>query len=120
MFGYDFGRQYDVLVIGFWFSHQPKQEYGHLFDLLRQLISEEGKIWLIDNNPPAEGPTQHSVRKDEHGNNFKKRFLDDGTEFVILKNYFGEDELRQVFSTEFSVESLIYGTYYWSAVLAKK
>ena len=120
MFGHDYGRRFDVLVIGFWFSHQPRQEYPRLFDLMRGLITDHGRFWLIDNNPPAEGPHQHSVRKDEHGNNFKKRFLDNGTEFVILKNYFTEDELRKIFTTEFGVESLIYGTYYWSTVLKSR
>jgi hypothetical protein len=72
---------------------------------------------MVDNNPPAEGPISHHVRYDEHGNNYKRRFLDDGTEFVILKNYFEEAELRGILEPVFVIDRLDYGTHYWSVEL---
>ncbi len=108
---------FDVVALGFWFSHQPKQSYDALFDVLCKPLKQMGCIWMIDNNPPAEGPVMHSVGEDDHGNNFKKRYLDDGTEYVILKNYFEQAELESAFGNRFRIESLIHKTYYWSAVL---
>ena len=111
---------YDVVVAGFWFSHQPRQAYDGFYDVVERPLARGGSIWLVDNNPPAEGPELESVRVDEHGNNYKRRFLDDGTEFVILKNYFEEGELREILSARFVLEQFIFGTYYWSAVLRPK
>lgn len=107
---------YDLVALGFWFSHEPRQHYAQLFDLLSAPLRDGGRIWMIDNNPPAEGKEQH-LRYDEFGNNFKNRFLDNGEKHVILKNYFTRDQLTELFEPRFTIESLIHQTYYWSAVL---
>ena len=113
-------KSFDLLTLGFWFSHQPRQHFVDLFDKLLPLIKGDGLIWMIDNNPPAEGPAHESAGSDEYGNNFKTRRLDNGTEYVILKNYFAKDELRGVFESHFELERLTFGYYYWSAVLRRK
>jgi SAM-dependent methyltransferase len=109
-------QAYDLVSSGFWFSHQPRQDWQKFFDLLKRLIRPNGLIWVIDNNPPAEGSKQESLGNDEHGNNYKRRRLDDGTEYTILKNYFSEAEIRDIFSAQFKLEELKYGEYYWSVV----
>jgi SAM-dependent methyltransferase len=111
---------YDIVALGFWFSHHPRQDFDRLFDVLAKGLKPGGFIWMIDNNPPAEGPQIDSVRVDENGNNYKKRYLDNGREFVILKNYFSRNDLQMIFETRFIIKSLIYGHYYWSTVLSPK
>jgi ubiquinone/menaquinone biosynthesis C-methylase UbiE len=111
---------FDLIVLGFWFSHQPKQEYDRFFKNIMRPLKRGGSIWLIDNNFPAEGPQMESVRVDEHGNNYKRRYLGSGEEFVILKNYFSQEELRSIFAPHFSISRLTYGTYYWSVVLSPR
>jgi ubiquinone/menaquinone biosynthesis C-methylase UbiE len=108
---------FDLVAVGFWFSHQPKQEYDKFFDIVRRPLKSGGKIWLIDNNPPAEGTHHEFVRKDEFGNNFKRRYLENGESHVILKNYYEEGELRTIFEPTLAIESLDYKKYYWSVVL---
>lgn len=108
---------FDVVTLGFWFSHEPKQDYDRFFELIKPLVKEGGLFWMIDNNPPAEGPKLQSVGQDEFGNNYKQRFLDSGEEFAILKNYFSADQLRKILSPHFEIESLIYNECYWSVVL---
>ncbi len=110
---------FDLIAIGFWFSHQPRQEYQKLFDLLDLCLAQNGLVWMIDNNPPAEGATQHSAGADEFGNNYKLRFLENGERYVILKNYFSEEELVSLFSPRFRIVQMIYRTYYWSVQLAR-
>ena len=110
---------FDMITLGFWFSHQPKQEYDLFFRHLAQPLRGGGFIWMIDNNPPAEGSRMDSVRTDVHGNNYKKRHLQSGEEYVILKNYFSEDQLREIFAPYFTVRRLVFRTYYWSILLAK-
>lgn len=118
MFSAGEDQAYDLVSSGFWFSHQPKEDWQKFFDLLKRLVKPDGRIWLIENNPPAEGANQESIRTDEHGNNFKLRKLDDGREFVILKNYFEESELQEAFQSQFKIKRLTYGEYYWSVVLS--
>lgn len=120
MFTEQFEPVHDVIALGFWFSHQPRQEYGQLFDILTKPLRPDGKIWMIDNNPPAEGPANDSVGVDQYGNNFKVRRLGDGREFIILKNYFGEDELQALLERRFVVEKLVFGYYYWSTILTPR
>jgi ubiquinone/menaquinone biosynthesis C-methylase UbiE len=112
------GRAFDFIAIGFWFSHQPRQEYDKFFDLVLKPLKPGGQIWMIENNPPAEGTHHEMVRTDEFGNNFKRRYLEDGSRHVILKNYFSEEELRQILERHFRIDSMVYKKYYWSVVLA--
>ncbi len=111
---------FELVTLGFWFSHQPKQEYEQFFKSIAQPMTDEGLIWLIDNNPPAEGPLLESMRVDEYGNNYKRRFLESGGEFIILKNYFSKDDLRSIFAPYFTVRHLLYKKYYWSILLGKQ
>ena len=108
---------FDCITLGFWFSHHSRRHYSDLFDVLLTYLKENGSIWMIDNNPPAEGLTQNSVGTDEHGNNLIKRKLDSGREFTIIKNYFDAAQLRSIFEGRFHVEQLIRGVCYWSTVL---
>ncbi len=111
---------FDLLLLGFWFSHEPRQDYDRLFKTLLGLLKPNGKVWMIDNNPPAEGDIFKSTSKDKYGNNYKQRFLDDKTEYSILKNYFTEDSLKKIFEPYFKIKSLIHNKYYWSTVLTAK
>ena len=119
MFDYPFASHaYDLVAVGFWFSHQSRQGYEQFFQLLEKAVTRSGLIWMIDNNPPAEGPNYESAGDDEHGNNYKTRRLENGEEFVILKNYFSRTQLEEIFSIRFAIRELIYKTYYWSVLLA--
>ena len=111
-------NSFDLVSLGFWFSHHPRQAYDTLFEAIRRPLRPGGKIWMIDNNPTAEGISREPVGSDEHGNNFTRRYLDNGEAYVIMKNYFSESELHGLFSRHFQVERLTYGACYWSVVLA--
>jgi ubiquinone/menaquinone biosynthesis C-methylase UbiE len=111
---------FDLVTLGFWMSHEPRQNYTDMFRAIKSPLKEDGLIWMIDNNPPAEGPRIDSVRNDEFGNNFKKRLLSNGDEFVILKNYFSKENLVEILSSTFEIKELIHQPYYWSALLKPK
>lgn len=118
MFAHAFpDKQFDFLALGFWFSHQPRQEFGRLFDVLTAPLKPGGLVWMIDNNPPAEGPAMETAGRDDFGNNYKKRFLDSGERYTILKNYFSRADLETILAPRFVIKSLIHNKYYWSVVL---
>ncbi|MEW5993988.1 MAG: class I SAM-dependent methyltransferase [Candidatus Zixiibacteriota bacterium] len=108
---------FDIITLGFWFSHEPKQAYDRFLNQLRRLSRPGGQIWMIDNNLPAEGADREIVRTDEFGNTYKRRRLNNGQQYVILKNYFSEDQLREIFGGCFTINRVIYGQYYWSLLL---
>jgi len=87
---------------------------------MASLAGPDGRIWMIDNNPTAEGDTRDPVGYDKFGNHYTRRKLDDGQEYVILKNYFGEAELREILGVRFHIERLTYGECYWSVVLRSR
>jgi len=111
------GNAFDIVALGFWFSHQPRQHYRQFFSELLRLRKKNGLIWMIDNNPSTENPPQDLVRTDSHGNTYKRRILESGEQHVILKNYFTESQLRQTFAPHFTIRRFIYNYYYWSVVL---
>jgi len=118
MFTHSFGEgSFDLVALGFWLSHQPRQEYDRLFDVISRPLKKGGLIWMIDNNPPAEGSAEMSCQTDEFGNNYKHRFLSDGRSFVILKNYFSRKELETILGSRLGIRSLVHDEYYWSSVL---
>jgi len=118
MFAHSFGdSSFNLVALGFWFSHHPRQRYDQLFDVLTRPLNKDGLIWMIDNNPPAEGSVEMSCQIDEFGNNYKHRYLSDGRSFVILKNYFSRKELETILGSRFRILSLMHEEYYWSAVL---
>ncbi len=121
MFGYTYpAKAFDVVSVGFWFSHQARQEYDKFFELVTAPLTDDGTIWMIDNNPPAEGANFESSGTDEFGNNYKRRQLVDGRQFVILKSYFERQQLVDIFSRPFVLKNIVYQTYYWSVLLQKK
>ncbi|MEA2030571.1 MAG: class I SAM-dependent methyltransferase [candidate division Zixibacteria bacterium] len=108
---------FDIMIVGFWFSHHLKQNYQSFFDKIRLPLKQQGLIWLIDNNQPAEGSVNNSHHIDKYGNNYKQRHLDNGQTHIILKNYFTEDELVDIFARRFQLARLVYKKYYWSVLL---
>lgn len=119
MFTHSFGEaDFDLVALGFWFSHQPRQEYGRLFDVLTRPLKKDGLIWMMDNNPPAESPLPTSHQIDDHGNNYKQRTLSNGRTYLVLKNYFSQDELVEVLRGSFDIRSVVHNRFYWSVVLA--
>ncbi len=111
---------FDIVAVGFWFSHQPRQEYKQFFDLITAPLKPGGTIWLIDNNPPAEGTNHEHIRSDDNDNNVKRRYLKVGRHFTFLKNYFAYSELSELFSPRFALKRLTYGIYYWMVELEVK
>lgn len=111
---------FDLIIIGFWFSHEPKQNYSRFFEIIERPLKDDGQIWLIDNNPPAEGTKSDFLHTDQAGNNFKNRRLNDGREFSILKNYFNRNELLDIFSKPFCISQLTHNKCYWSLLLDRK
>ena len=109
-------RLYDGALATFILSHVRRQDIPHLAEIVHRAIAPGSPVFLCDNNPITEA-TREISWDDEHINTYKKRRLENGEEYTILKNYFSRDELETVLAPWGRIETIIYRDYYWAAVV---
>jgi ubiquinone/menaquinone biosynthesis C-methylase UbiE len=109
-------RQFSGLLATYVVSHVRREDIGVLRDEMRRLVAAGSPVFMCDNNAVCE-PIPDLIWDEEHVNSYRRRKLENGEEFVILKNYFKEAELTDIFESWGTIEKLTYDTYYWSVVL---
>jgi len=97
---------------GFWFSHIQKKKIESFIVKLHTKLKPNSVVVMIDNKYVVGSSTQVS-RKDEEGNTYQLRKLEDGSEYEVLKNFYLEDELKNIFKNCSSNLEIINLKYYW-------
>ena len=97
-------------------SHVRREELRHLGQVLADVLTPGSPAFLCDNNLFSE-MIPELIWDDRHQNTYKKRRLENGEEYIILKNYFEADELEAIFSGWGTIERIVYDTYYWAVAL---
>jgi SAM-dependent methyltransferase len=87
------GREFDAAFAGFWWSHVPLQRAGDWLASLHHCLTPGGRVVLLDNRY-VEGSSTPISRRDEHGNTYQQRRLDDGSAHEVLKNFPEQNWLR--------------------------
>jgi SAM-dependent methyltransferase len=80
------GREFDGAFAGFWWSHVPLQRAGDWLAGLHRCLVPGARVVLLDNRY-VEGSSTPISRRDEHGNTYQLRRLDDGSTHEVLKNF---------------------------------
>jgi SAM-dependent methyltransferase len=106
----------DGILATFVLSHVRRQDIPRLADIVRHLFPPHSPVFLCDNNPVTE-VSPGFIWDDEHINTYKQRRLENGEQYTILKNYFRREELDTVLAPWGQIETIIYRTYYWAAVV---
>lgn len=106
----------DGLLATYVISHVKRQDLPRLRDEIRRIMPPGSPAFFCDNNPVCE-PVPELIWDDDTVNSYRRRRLENGEEFLILKNYFEPAELEKLFSSWGTVERLTSSTYYWSAVV---
>lgn len=106
----------DGILTTFVLSHVRRQDIAHLGAIVTRLVAPGCPIFLCDNNPITEETTKVTW-DDERINSYKERVLENGERYTILKNYFGREELDSVLAPWGRIETILYRTYYWAAVV---
>jgi ubiquinone/menaquinone biosynthesis C-methylase UbiE len=99
----------------FWFSHIPREKIEPFLEGFHRLVESGSSIVMTDNVYVA-GIGGEFIKKDGDINTYKMRKLEDGTEHLVLKNYFSASELIRIFgkhAKEFGRKNVFYGKYYW-------
>lgn len=100
---------YDALFGGFIWSHIPVQELSGWLEHLQRLLPAGGAMVFVDNRFADDSNTPiHSV--DAEGNKYQKRFLPDGSEHLVMKNFPDRAQFAQLLPGGFKLLEL---DYYW-------
>ena len=88
---------FESAFAGFWLSHVPVARLGEFFEGLHRVLLPGAKVVLLDNLFVAGSSTPISAR-DDQGNTYQQRSLDDGSVHSVLKNFPSERSLREAVS----------------------
>lgn len=104
-------NMFNSTFCGFWFSHIQKKKIESFIVKLHTKLKPGSVVVMIDNNYVVGSSTPVS-RKDEEGNTYQLRKLEDGSEYEVLKNFYLEDELKNIFKNCSSNLEIINLKYY--------
>ncbi|MDY7100084.1 MAG: class I SAM-dependent methyltransferase [Actinomycetota bacterium] len=107
------GEPFDAVFAGFFWSHVPRADLARFLDGV--VAAAPGARLVIVDNRYVEGSNHPITRRDDSGDTYQRRRLDDGTEWDVLKNFPDPAEVRAALAgvcTEVAVTEL---EYYWTA-----
>jgi ubiquinone/menaquinone biosynthesis C-methylase UbiE len=81
----------------FWLSHVRKEDVDDWIDHMHGVLAPGARVFIADNTY-IEGVGGRLVTKEDDPNTYKLRTLNDGSQHLIVKNYFTAEELVELFS----------------------
>lgn len=109
---------FDGGLANFWFSHVPKNRIDSYLEGFHRVLQSGSRVFMADNvYIPVIGGKLVTREGDE--NTYKLRRAKDGSEDLVLKNYFSVDELIKIFcryAKKLSRENVSYGSFFWFVV----
>lgn len=106
--------RYDAAFCGFWWSHIPVEKLSALLSGLNGRLPPESRVVMVDNRF-VQGSNTPIARSDKRGNTYQLRWLKDGSEHEVLKNFPSEEEIRKHLEGHAENLSVRLLTYYWMA-----
>jgi SAM-dependent methyltransferase len=105
-------RRYDVVFLGFWLSHVPRERFAAFWSLIDTCLEPAGRVFFADDavrtiEELIEGPSSSTVQ----------RRLGDGTPYRLVKVPYRPDELEARLASlgwQVSVRQTS-GGFYWGA-----
>lgn len=105
-------RKWGSLFGGFIWSHILLQDLDKFLSTVNNLVYPGGTVVFMDNHF-VEGSNHPITERDEHGNSFQTRKLEDHTTHLVLKNFPTEIFLQQKLKGISGAFSFFNLTYYW-------
>lgn len=112
LFEYRPPKKYETLFAGFIWSHIPLQDLDRFVRISTNFVAPGGMLVLMDNNyvPESNRPITH---RDEWGNTYQARTLDDGSAHLVLKNFPIEEFLWEKWKNTAARVEFYNLKYYW-------
>jgi demethylmenaquinone methyltransferase/2-methoxy-6-polyprenyl-1,4-benzoquinol methylase len=103
---------FTAIFAGFLWSHVPHRRRPFFVQGLNRRLTRGGLVLLCDNRY-VEGNSTPLAARDEDGNTYQHRRLDDGTIHKVIKNFDSRDELESTFGPVAEGLEVIELGYYW-------
>ncbi|WP_426397556.1 class I SAM-dependent methyltransferase [Ralstonia sp. R-29] len=104
---------FDVMTAGCWWSHVPLQQLRQHVEGLHDVLGPGVRVLWFDNQYVPGSSTPIAYR-DEHGNTWQRRPLQDGTEHDVLKNFPDDPTLLQAVAGIAQDVRINRLQYYWT------
>jgi demethylmenaquinone methyltransferase/2-methoxy-6-polyprenyl-1,4-benzoquinol methylase len=108
------GQSFDGAFAGCWWSHVPLQRLPGWLALLHARLEPGARVVMLDNSYVQTSSTPLS-RRDEHGNTYQNRTLDDGSVHEVLKNFPTPAQVQAAAGPRASDFRWTAWTHYWAA-----
>ncbi len=106
---------FDGGLANFWFSHIPKHRIDRFIEGFHRILRPQSSVFLADNAlvPDVGGKL---VSREGDDNTYRQRTLRDGSEHVIIKNYYSAEDLIAIFGKHvpgLSAANVFTGQHFW-------
>ena len=106
---------FDGGLANFWFSHIPKHRIDRFIAGFHRTLRPQSRVFLADNVlvPDVGGELIGRAGDD---NTYRHRTLRDGSEHVIIKNYYSAEDLMAIFGQHvpgLSAANVFIGQHFW-------
>jgi len=106
------GARFDGAFAGCWWSHVPLGRLAGWLQALHQHLLPGARVVMLDNRFVPGSSTPLS-RRDEDGNTYQQRLLDDGSVHEVLKNFPSADEAFAQLGPRARNPQWMAHTHYW-------
>ena len=104
--------KFNGAMANFWFSHIPKSKIVKFLDTLHSRLESKSVVVFVD-DVFIKGLGGELIIKKNQKDTFKKRVLNSGEQFDILKNYYSKEELMKIFTKYSKRVEIKYLTNFW-------
>ena len=105
--------RFDAAFAGFWWSHVPLARLASWLGALHAKLQPGARIVFID-NLYVEGSSTPIARRDDDGNTYQQRRLDDGSAHEVLKNFPTREQAIAAIGPHTRNAQWQQWTHYWS------
>jgi len=102
-------------LASFWLSHVHREDVDGWIEHMHSVLAPGARVFIADNTY-IEGVGGRLVAKEGDPNTYKLRTLNDGSQHLIVKNYFTAEELVELFSRHTDVVTagdVFHGRCFW-------
>jgi demethylmenaquinone methyltransferase/2-methoxy-6-polyprenyl-1,4-benzoquinol methylase len=103
---------FDAAFAGCWWSHVPLARLPGWLDALHAQLAPGARVVFLDNSFVQTSSTPIS-RRDDTGNTYQLRSLDDGSQHEVLKNFPTRDEAFTALGASATERQWLPFTHYW-------
>jgi len=106
------GQRFDAAFAGFWWSHVPLARLSQWLEMLHTRLEPGTRVVMLDNRY-VDGSSTPIARRDDDGNTYQQRTLDDGSAHEVLKNFPTREQAFAALGSRARNPEWIEHVHYW-------